>query len=457
MSADPPYRSPELLPRDSGADSPAAPSGQVRYIVLTFLCLAATLSYIPRISIGVAEQAIREDLDLTRTQMGWVLSAFFWSYALFQVPSGWLSQAAGSRRALALFAAGWSACTAWMAMAAGGMSLLASRLMMGVAQAGVFPAATQSVAHWFPKTQRGLASGSLGSFMSLGSAIGLVITGYLISAIGWRWTFGLYSVPGFIWAAGFYFWFRDRPENHPKVRPAELALIAAGRPAELSQSANAPAEPTPWLALATSPALWFICGQQVFRAAGYTFYGSWFATFLKEGRGVSTDWMAGLLNMLPVLVVVPASFLGGVASDWILARTGSLSASRKSLATGSILACSAAYFLVYAFEDVWLMVGMISLGSFCVSLAGPCAYSITIDMGGRHVSVVFSIMNMAGNLGAAVFPPLVAWLVELAGWNSVLLLVGGIYLASALCWMALRPEGTILQQSCMGRGSRVES
>lgn len=455
MSADSPYRSPESLADDNGGASDAPP-GQVRYVVLAFLCLAATLSYIPRISIGVAEQAIRNDLGLSPTQMGWVMSAFFWSYALFQVPSGWLSKTAGSRRALALFAAGWSACTAAMALAGGLVSLLASRLTMGVAQAGVFPASTQSVALWFPQARRGLASGSLGSFMSLGSAVGVLITGYLINQVGWRWTFGLYSVPGFIWAAWFFLWFRDRPEDHPAVRPEELSLIAAGRPALAAGQVANVVEPTPWLALATSPAMWWICGQQVFRAAGYTLYASWFATFLKEGRGVTSDSLAGFLNMLPVLMVVPAGMLGGLLSDWVFARTGSLRMSRQGLAAGSILVCAATFFAAYPLEDVWLSVGVISLGSFCVSLAGACAYSITIDMGGRHVSVVFSIMNMAGNLGAAVFPLVVPWLVKLAGWNSVLLLVGGIYLGAALCWMALRPEGTIFQQSWIGRESSVE-
>jgi sugar phosphate permease len=286
--------------------------------------------------------------------------------------------------------------------------------------------------------------------------VGVLITGVLIQQIGWRWTFGMYSLPGFVWAVWFYLWFRDRPHEHPDVGPAELALITAGREEQGTESVEQTPVPTPWLALATSPALWWICGQQVFRASGYTLYASWFATFLKEARGVTSDRFAGFLNMLPVLMVVPAGMLGGLLSDWVFGRTGSLRLARQGLAVGSILACAATFFIAYPLENVWLSVGVISLGSFCVSFAGPCAYSITIDMGGRHVSVVFSTMNMAGNIGAAIFPLIVPWLVERAGWNSVMLLAGGIYLAAAFCWMLLRPEGTIVEQSLVGRGSRVE-
>jgi MFS family permease len=236
------------------------------------------------------------------------------------------------------------------------------------------------------------------------------------------------------------------------VKPAELALISAGR--STVESPQQLSEPTPWLALASSPALWCICGQQVFRASGYALYASWFSTFLKESHGVQGDQLAGFLSMLPMLMVVPAGMMGGLLSDWIFARTGSLRLSRQGLAVISILLCAATFFAAYPINNVWLSVGVISFGSFCVTFAGACAYTITIDMGGRHISVVFSIMNMAGNLGAAAFPLVVPLLVEAAGWRSVLLLVGGIYIASAACWMLLRPEGTILQQSLVGRIDR---
>jgi MFS family permease len=328
--------------------------------------------------------------------------------------------------------------------------------MMGLAQAGVMPASAQSVSHWFPKLRRGFASGSLGSFMSLGSAVGLLLTGFLIERVGWRWTFGLYALPGLIWALGFYVWFRDRPEDHPHVGPSELTLIKL-QPDAAPQPVEAIAERTPWLALAASPAVWWICGQQVFRASGYALYGSWFATFLKESLGVATDRLAGLLNMLPVLMVVPAGMIGGALSDWVLARTGSLRLARQGLAAVSILLCAATFFAAYPLNNAWLVVGVISFGSFCVSLAGACAYCITIDMGGRHVSVAFAIMNMAGNIGAAVFPLIVPSLVEAFGWRSVLLLVGGIYVGAALCWMFLRPTGTIIEQRLLKVNSEKPS
>src|SRR5262249_426313 len=154
--------------------------------VLGALCLAATIAYVQRNSIAVAERTIRLDLGLTRAQMGQVMSAFLLTYALFQLPSGALAHRWGTRRALSLFAALWPGLTGLLALAASFPALLLARLGQGAAQAGVFPCSTSSIARWFPLTRRGLASGALGSFMSVGGAVGFILTGALLNYLPWQ-------------------------------------------------------------------------------------------------------------------------------------------------------------------------------------------------------------------------------------------------------------------------------
>jgi MFS family permease len=445
------------LPGNTNGGENAWPT-HARYLVLGLLCLAALLSYIPRTCIGVAETTIRTDLHLEecsflgvllrpKDQMSLVMSSFFFAYALCQLPAGWLAHVWGTRRSLTLFALLWSAATGLGALAEDFPWLMLSRLAMGAAQAGLFPASTSSLAQWFPITRRALASGALGSFMSMGGVAAASVTGILLGqGVGWREMLLIYTIPGIVWAIWFFLWFRDDPEEHPAVNSAELALIRMGRETETASFARSHPEPTPWRAIFTSPAMWSICWQQFFRAGGVMFYMTWFATYLQETRGVTVK-EAGILNSLPLLGIVIGSPLGGWISDWVLVRTGSRRVGRQGIAILSQV--GGALFLAVASPvgPAWPAGLLFGVSALIAGFGGSCAYSITIDMGGRHVPTVFSMMNMAGNLGAMVFPLLIPPLVRLADWNAVLVVFIAIYLVSALCWLSLNPEGTIFDRT----------
>ena len=439
-----------------------------RFIVLAGLGTAAALSYVSRNAIGVAESTVRGDLGLTREQSGWLMSAFFISYSVCQIPGAWVGQRFGARRALPAFAIVWSIATAAAALG-GFVNLLAMRVVKGVSQAGLFPVSTGVVAKWFPKTGQAFATGALGSFMSAGGALGAALTGWLVVEIGWRWMFVLYSLPGMLWAAWFWWWFRGTPREHSSVNEAERQLIASHsvtyvpeRPLTLSPDggtggkaamtpAASPAQTTPWLQLITSPAMWCICGQQFFRASGYVFFTSWFATYLQEARGV-TILKSGFLTMLPLLAVVVGSLAGGWLSDTVLKRTGSRRRARQGVAVVSLGLCALLTLSAYFFADALAAVLIISAGSFCAAVAGPCSYTITIDMGGEHVATVNSVMNMTGNFGAMLFPLAVPLLLgKEQNWNVVLVSFGALYLGGALCWWRLKPEGNVFDQALRGR------
>ena len=446
----------------------------VRFLVLAWLCGAMALAYVSRNAIAVAESTVRTDLGISKQQSGWLMSSFFLSYALCQIPMAQFGQRIGARRALPFFAVAWSVATLLTAFVAGLWALIATRAAQGITQAGLIPACTLSVSKWFPKTGQAFATGSLGSFMSAGGAVGAWLTGWLLEWLlphtgpGWNWrlVFLGFALPGFLWAAAFWFWFRDEPRGHKSVNEAEAALIegtftsdtasrraSASGPAQSSSTqrragseTGAPST-TPWLGLFSSPALWWICGQQMFRGAGYMFFTSWFATYLQETRGVSIA-RSGFLNMLPLLAVVVGGMAGGALSDWLLKRTGSRRIARQSMGGLCLFTCALLIFWAMFIGDTLTAVLVISLGSFFAAMAAPCAYTITIDMGGAQVPTVNATMNMMGNLGAWAFPIVVPWLLARFGsWDAVLLVFGGCYVAGALFWFLLKPEGTILDQS----------
>ncbi len=403
-----------------------------RYQVLALLTLAAAISYLARNAVGVAESSIREDLGLSLRQSGWFMGAFFWSYALLQVPGGWFVHRRGARLAMFLFACSWSVAAFCIALAPGLWLLLSAQLIMGAAQAGLFPASCHSIFHWIPLARRTLGCGVLTMGMQVGAIAAALLTGPLIVWIGWRWVFAVYAVPGFCWALLFLLRFRDDPKNDTDVNAAELALIEAGR----HQEAGPPDSPTPtpWASIARNPAIWFLCGQQICRGAGYMFFASWFPTFLQETRGVSVE-DSGYLQSLVFVGTMTGCLLGGWLTDWIWRRTGSLRLSRSGVGATFLFGCSLLIVAAWFVESTLLAVALLSLGALLAALAGPCAFSATIDIGGSHVPQVFGLMNMTGNFAAAACPILVAELFQWSSnWTLVLLVFAGIYSLGAVSW-----------------------
>ena len=418
---------------------------RTRHIVLAGLCMAALLAYLTRNAIGAAESTIRADLGLTKEQSGWMMSMFFWPYALCQIPGAWVGQRIGARRALPLFGVLWSLASA--GLAAGSFAIMVvMRMFMGVAQAGLVPVCMGVMARWIPRTGQASASGAFAGFMSVGGVIAAPVTAWLVVSCGWRWAFALYAVPGILWALWFYGWFRNRPAEHAAVNAAERELIEPGTGAtrDLTEAVH-PA--VPWAQILSSPAMWWICAQQFFRAAGYIFFSTWFATYLQEARGVKII-SSGLLTMLPLFADVIGSLAGGALSDLVLKRTGSVRLSRQTLSVAAMSVCALLTFSAYFCTEVSLIVMVISAGTFCAAVGNPCSCAITMNMGGHHVPTVMSMMNMSGNLGAALFPLAVPLLLRATGsWNAVLLGFGALYVASAACWALLKVEGDVMDQA----------
>ncbi|NNE91281.1 MAG: MFS transporter [Verrucomicrobiales bacterium] len=411
----------------------------VRHEVLTWLVLAAAFAYLPRNAVGVAESTIREDLGLTLQQSGWFMSAFFWSYALCQVPSGLVAQKFGTRIALPVFAFGWSAAAFGIGVAPAFLVLILAQLVMGVAQAGLFPAATVSVGNWISLARRSIACGLLAAGMQVGAIAASGLTGRLIEPIGWRWVFVIYAIPGILLAAAVFRFFRDKPENHPRVNEAELAVIQRGKEKD-SDPNSGRADLASWLAIAANPSIWFLCGQQICRAAGYMFFASWFPTFLQETRGVSVA-NSGYLQGLVLAGSLTGAILGGTITDWIWRKTGSLRVSRGGVGAAALVVCAGLILGAWFVKSVAVAATLLAVGAFMAALAGPAGYTSAIDIGGQRVPQVFGLMNMSGNLAAAASPALVGFLfTKTENWNLILLIFAAVYFAGAICWVFVKPE-----------------
>lgn len=410
----------------------------LRYFALSWITLAAALSYLCRNTVGVAESTIREDLGLSLQQSGWFMGAFFWSYAVLQVPSGWFSERNGTRVALSVFALAWSVSMICLGIAPGFWLLIVAQLIMGAAQAGIFPTSCNSIGNWMPLSRRSFACGILTAGMQLGAIVASGLAAELIAPLGWRWVFIAFAVPGILWTLGFYIWFRDQPSMVAAVNAEELALINSGR--NMVQVHQQTEAVIPLSKIMLSTAMFWLCGQQICRSAGYMFFASWFPTFLQETRGISVKG-SGYLQGLVLFGTLTGCIFGGMITDWIWTRTKSLRISRSGVGSFAMGACSLLILGAWFVEDVTLAVSLLTVGTFCAALAGPCAFAATIDIGGPRVPQVFGLMNMFGNFAAALCPVLVGILFQQTkNWNLVLLMFAGIYMAGAICWGLVNPH-----------------
>jgi ACS family glucarate transporter-like MFS transporter/ACS family D-galactonate transporter-like MFS transporter len=415
-------------------------STNVRYRALAWLTVAAILAYLCRSAVGVAESTIRDELELNLDQSGWFMGAFFWTYAVFQIPSGWFAERRGTRIALTTFAIGWSAATLGIGIAPGFWLLLLAQLSMGVAQAGLMPAACNSVGHWMPLAQRSLAIGFIAAGMQIGAIAASGLTGTLLDSLGWRTVFIAFALPGIAWALGFFAQFRDDPAQVLPPDSPELALIRSGRTSNASPSRKRGDEWPELRAIALSPNVWWLCGQQICRAAAYNFFAAWFPTFLQKSRGVSVA-ESGYLQGLVLGGSLVGALLGGFITDWIWRRTGNLRVSRSGVGATSLAACSMLTLSAWFVESTEVAVGLLALGAVCAAFAGPCTFAAAIDIAGPRVPQVSATINMCGNFAAAASPIVVAKIFLLTeNWDFILVLFAGVFLAGAVCWLFANPQ-----------------
>jgi sugar phosphate permease len=403
----------------------------MRYQVLAFLCAAAVIAYVQRNGFNVAEEAIRADLGLDKQQLGEIMSAWLFGYAILQLPSGWLADRFGSRTVLATLALAWSLWTAVAGFAWDYASLLTFWFCMGLAQAGIFPCSAKSIGQWFDDSRRASASGLLASSMALGAAIAPALTGELLTYLPWQTVFIAYAAAGVAWSVVYYRMIPESPARWPHADVTPSPRWRAGD----------------WLILVTSAPMILLCGQQFFRAAGMVFFYTWFPTFLRETRAVDVR-ESGYMTGVVALGAMLGGILGGYFSDWVLARTGNRRLSRQGLAVVGLSICSMLVLVSQEIDDRHFAIAVIALGAFAATFGGISGYTVAIEFGGRRVATIFSIMNMCGNIGAALFPLVVGRLVKESSpseshWDVVIWLFAGILAIDAVIWGLLNPRGTL--------------
>src|ERR1700710_189143 len=206
---------------------------KIRWVIIGLCFLANAISYIDRANLAIAATSIQHELGLDAAAMGLVLSAFFWTYAVMQLPAGWIIDKVGVRISLAFAVTWWSLFTIATGAARGVSQFVGARLMLGVGEAASLPSFTKTAFNWFPRSERGMACGIFNSGSTAGSALSLPLVTALIWAVGWRGAFVVTGALGIGWALAWWFVYRD-PEQYRAIAPKEVDALLAERNAPVA-------------------------------------------------------------------------------------------------------------------------------------------------------------------------------------------------------------------------------
>ncbi len=403
---------------------------------MIFLCfLATTINYIDRANLAVAAPSIRDELHLDPAAMGLILSGFFWTYAFVQLPAGWLTDRLGPRRTYSFAVAWWSVFTMAAALAHSFRFLLATRLMLGVGEAGAYPANAKVAALWFPRSERGLAASIFDSGSRVGAVASLPIVSWLIASFGWRESFVVTGLIGLGWVVAWIWIYRD-PDRHHSVSPEQLEhMRAEQRDPDAHKRADAPH--ISWLSLFRYRTIWgmmlgFFCLNFVIY-----FFITWFPTYLVDARGFSLAKL-GTLGVLPGLLSIPAGWLGGFVSDALYRRGWSLTAARKTCLVGGMLLSSVITLSVFV-SSIGVALALFAISYASLAFTAASIWSLPGDVAPTpaHVASIGGIQNFASNLAGIVTTTFTGVMLTITKGSFIvpLSVAGALCLLGAFCYL----------------------
>jgi MFS family permease len=396
-------------------------------MVLGLLCLLYLLLFVVRVALSGVAPLIKADLRLSNTQLGLVFSAFAIPYAIFQLIGGWIGDRWGARLVLCVSCGVVAAATALTGAVNGFAALFAVRLALGFGEGATFPTATRAMTSWIPEKRWGFTQGITHSFSRIGNALAPALIAWMAVLVSWRGSFAILGLVSSVWLLLWAWCFRNDPREHPAITAADLAELPA-------QSARRrPA--IPWLRLA----------RRILPVTAVDFcYGwilwlflSWIPGFFFENYHLnlqaSAMYSAGVLS-----AGIVGDTLGGVISDKLLEKTGSLVTARRSVIITGFLGAFIFMMPVILLHNLRLAAISLSLAFFFAELIVAPIWSVPMDIAPRYAGTASGMMNFGFAIAGIVSPSVFGYLVDRTGsWVipfavSVLLLILGAFLASRL-------------------------
>ena len=430
--------------------SPHPQASRVRWMILAVLFAVTTINYADRATIAIAGPELKKLLGLSPVQMGFVFSAFAWSYVLAQLPGGWLLDRFGSKITYFFSIFLWSLFTMLMGGvgfftgAAAVAALFTLRLLIGAAEAPSFPGNSRIASSWFPTSERGTAAAIFNSAQYFATVLFAPIMGWLVHSFGWESVFfvmgGLGIVMAFIWLKTIY-----GPKDHPRANAAELAYIEAGGALvdlESKDKAAATTKLDTWSCikqlLGNRMLLGVYIGQYCINTLTY-FFLTWFPVYLVQERHM-TILKAGFVAALPAVAGFLGGVLGGVISDRLIKAGKSQSVARKTPIVCGMMLSTTMIICNYVEAD-WLVITVMSLAFFGKGI-GALGWAVVADTSPKEAGGMSgALFNTFGNTAGITTPIVIGYILEKTGsFSGALVFVGANALVTILCYLLMVGE-----------------
>jgi len=420
--------------------APASRSGYVRWLICALLFLAATINYVDRQVIGILKTTLQHDFGWSEVDYADIIFAFQLAYAIGFVVAGRVIDRIGTRLGFAAAIVVWSlaaighaeaprfgpAAAQFLSFFGLGYStsvagFMLMRGLLGLGESGNFPSAIKTVAEWFPKKERALATGIFNSGTNVGALVTPLVVPWLTLQYGWAWSFIATGALGFIWLVAWLALYH-RPETHPRLSPAELAYIRSD-PAE-------PAVAVPWRQILPHRQTWAFAIGKFLTDPIWWLYLFWIQDFLNRNYGLNLTSIG-----LPLVVIYLAADVGSIGGGWLssslIARGWTVNRARKT----AMLVCALAVVpIVFASNagNLWLAVSLVGLAAAAHQGWSANLFTLASDTFPRHaIGSVVGFGGMTGAIGGMLIAKVTGYVLQATGtYVPVFIVAGCAYLVA---------------------------
>ncbi len=377
------------------ADAAVSKIKNLRWYICGLLFFATVVNYIDRQVLSTIAPELQREIGWTESEYSQIVMAFQLAYAIMFLVWGGIIDRIGVRLGFTIAVIWWSLAGMSTALAASAFGFVIARFLLGIGEAANFPASLKTVAEWFPKRERALATGIFNAGTNVGAIIAPAAAILLYENFGWRSAFIFTGAVGLLWLA-FWWWFYKSPEEHPRLSAEEYKLIRDGEEPEDK-------EKTPWLPLLKYRQTWAFAFGKMLTDPVWWFYLFWLPKFLDTNYGIKGRDRIIYLTAVYIIADV-GSVGGGWLSSWLIKRGWTVNGARK-LALFVFAAVMPLVTIAYYSKSVWTAVILIGIAAGAHQGWSANLFTLTADMFPRKaVGSVVGIGSCAGALGGIMLP-----------------------------------------------------
>lgn len=415
-------------------NSAALVSGRIgnwRWSICALLFFATTINYVDRQVIGILKITLEHDFGWSEIDYSNIVFAFQSAYAIGLLAVGRLIDRLGTRVGFALALIFWSLAAMGHALARTVLEFAVARFALGIGEAGNFPASIKTVAEWFPKKERALATGIFNAGTNVGAIIAPLTVPWIALNYGWEWAFVITGGIGLIWLV-FWFAFYQRPEEHSRLSMAELKYIR--RDGDESQVKIA------WVKLLPHRQTWAFATGKFLTDPIWWFYLFWLPDFFNRNFGLNLSSIG-----LPLVIIYIAADIGSIGGGWLsslLIKSGwSVNAGRKTALLVCAL-CVVPVIFVASTKNKWVAIALLGLATAAHQGWSANIFTTASDMFPRRVvGSVVGIGGMAGAVGGMLIAKIAGYVLEWTGsYFPLFIIAASTYLIALLVFHLLVPR-----------------